>query len=218
MHKVNELYGKQVINQATGEGVAGVRDVVLSADAQRIVALVVGGGAWSSDEQVIRWDKIVSIGEYVIVESVEPFAATGKDMEIADLREQAHRITGKTVISSSGERVGTVGDMFFDDRGTIVGYEIKQGGMFGGGSNPILPAQHVRSVGKDAVIADQAELIDQDAAEGHWNVGAERAVRAPDRLQAPTLDTPRDLPPPADETRPITQPLDEPNHRRGDMR
>jgi sporulation protein YlmC with PRC-barrel domain len=223
MHKVNELYGKQVINQANGEGVAAVRDVVLSADAQRIVALVVGGGAWSSDEQAIRWDKIVSIGEYVIVESVEPFAATGEDMEIADLREQAHRITGKTVISSSGERVGTVGDMFFDDRGAIVGYEIKQGGMFGGGSNPILPAKHVRSVGKDAVIADQAELIDHDAAEGHWNA-TERAVGAPDRLQAPTLDTqprdiPRDLPPPiGDETRHITQPLDKPTRERDDLR
>jgi sporulation protein YlmC with PRC-barrel domain len=223
MHKVNELYSKKVINQTNGEGVAAVSDIVLSADAQRIVALVVGGGAFSGDEQVIRWDKIISIGEYVIVDGVEPFAATGEDMKIADLREQAHQITGKVVISSSGERVGTVGDMFFDDGGRIVGYEIKQGGIFGG-SNPILPAEFVHSVGKDAIIAERAELLDRDMAEEQWNAATERAVGAPDTLQAPTLDAPardvpRDLPPPiADETRRATEPLDQIDDPRGRLR
>ena len=221
MNKVNELYGKKVINQSNGEGVAAVRDVVLSPDAQRIVALVVGGGTFSSDEQVIRWDKIVSIGEYVIVQSVEPFSATGEDMEVADLRDQAHRITGKTVISNDGERMGTVGDMFFDERGTIAGYEIKQGGVFGNSANPILPARYVHSVGKDAVIADRAELVDREAFEAQTGTLDTREVGAPPSLHAPDMGVRRpadDLPPIEDDPRRITQPIDLPPNPRDDLR
>jgi uncharacterized protein YrrD len=194
MRKVNELFGKKVINQANGEAIAAVRDIVLSDDARRIVALVVGDGGWSKDEQVIRWSAIISVGDYVIVEGMAPFAAAGEDAEIAGLREHAHTITGKTVISSAGERVGTVGDMYFADSGEIAGYEIKQG-MFG--SNPILPATRVQAVGKDAIIVDSAELIDAEDFEQRRGEPRERVVGgvsgayAPD-LAAPTLGQPRD--------------------------
>jgi uncharacterized protein YrrD len=198
MYKVNDLYGKKVINQATGEGVASVSDVVLSDDAQHIVALVAGGGTFSSDEQIIPWDRIVSIGDYVIAQSIEPMMDSGLHPEISSLREQAQRITGKTVISGSGERIGTVGDMFFAPNGTITGYEIKQGGMFGGKDTPILPARDIHSIGKDAIIAERGELVDREAFDAQWNTPADRAVGAPP-LRAPDMHSSRqagDLPPP----------------------
>ena len=72
MKKVNDLFNKRVINQATGNPMDSVRDVVLSDDGRRIVALVVGGGSRSHDDQIIRWDSIISVGEDVIVDGRTP--------------------------------------------------------------------------------------------------------------------------------------------------
>jgi uncharacterized protein YrrD len=157
MRKVNDLYGMQVINQSTGEKVASIRDVVLGEDARRIVALVVGDGMWASDERVVRWDTVMSVGDFVIVQGAAPFAAAADDPEIGELREQANRITGTMVVTSTGERLGSIGDMFFNNRGEIIGYSIKQG-MMGGSDDPFLPADQVQVVGKDAIIATSGEL------------------------------------------------------------
>jgi sporulation protein YlmC with PRC-barrel domain len=157
MRKINELYGKRVIDVSTGDPVAAVSDVVLSNDGRRIVALVTGGGgAFSSgEERVIRWDSVRSIGEYVVVDGTQPFAATGEDMEVAELRKDAHKITGKTVMSANGERIGTVGDMLFGESGDVLGYTIKQGGglLPSSGDESLLRAEHIQAIGKDAIIA-----------------------------------------------------------------
>jgi sporulation protein YlmC with PRC-barrel domain len=190
MQKINDLFGKRVVDLTTGDPVATVGDVVLSADGHRIVALIAGGGAFSSgDEHVIRWDCVRSIGEYVIVESATPFATVGDDAEVAELRKQAHKITGKTVISTTGEQIGTVGDMIFNDRGDVVGYTIRQGGGLLGGANGMLPAQQVQAVGKDAIIVATAELmpLTDDVDDAHA-----RAVGEP---RAPVVDVPPDREP-----------------------
>jgi uncharacterized protein YrrD len=158
MRKVNDLYGKQVINQATGEKVASIRDIVLSDDARRISALVVGDGMWANDERAIRWDSVISTGDFVIVQGAEPFAPVAEDTEIEGLRKQSNQITGTMVVTTAGERLGTIGDMFFDTRGQIIGYSIKQG-MMSGSDDPFLPAEQVQVVGKDAVIATSGELM-----------------------------------------------------------
>lgn len=165
MHKVNDLYGKQVINQSTGERVAAVRDVVLDADARRIVALVVGDGMWSKEERVIRWDTITSIGDYVIAEGSQPFAVIDEDAEVADLRKQAHQITGTMIVSSTGERLGAAGDMFYDESGAIAGYAIKQGIMGNSDDAPFLAAEQIQAVGKDAIIANVSDLAALHTAE-----------------------------------------------------
>src|SRR5262245_45718407 len=107
MHKVNDLFHKRVIDQNSGDAVATVRDVVLSADGQRIVALIINGGDRSHGEQVIRWDAVVSVGEYVVVDGAQPLSGVNEDPEVAELRQDAQQITGKAVMSTTGERLGT---------------------------------------------------------------------------------------------------------------
>jgi uncharacterized protein YrrD len=157
MRKVNELYGKQVINQASGEKVAAVRDIIMSDDSRQIIALVVGDGMWANDERVVRWETVISVGDFVIVEGTTPFAPLTEDAEIHELRKQSNKITGTMVVTSTGEKLGTIGDMFFNNRGQITGYSIKQG-MMGSSEDPFLPAEQVQVIGKDAVIATSSEL------------------------------------------------------------
>jgi sporulation protein YlmC with PRC-barrel domain len=208
MQKVNDLYSKQVINQSTGERVASVRDVVLSADARRIVALVVGEGMWSNDERVVPWELVRSIGDYVIVESATPFAGLDDDAEVAELRKQAHRITDKMVVSDTGERLGSIGDMFFDNNGQIIGYSVKQGMLGSSGDAPFLPAEQVQVIGKDAIIATDSDLgtladveqmgdVPQEPIPDGMDERAtrdlrERSADEPYRQREPMPDTPRD--------------------------
>jgi uncharacterized protein YrrD len=196
MQKVNDLYNKLVINQSTGEKVASVRDVVLSGDARRIVALVVGDGMWSNEERVIRWHAVTSVGDYVIVEGTTPFASVDEDVEVAELRKQAHQITGTMVVSTTGDRLGTVGDMFFNDRGEIVGYTIKQG-MLGTSSDAgFLKAVDIQVVGKDAVIAATTDLrtmrdVERMANEPLQSAGEFREPGTPD-LRERSMGDPRE--------------------------
>lgn len=169
MQRINALFGKRVINQATGDRVASVHDVVLSSDARRIVALVVSEGGRTGNEQVVPWESVISVGEFVIVDGKQPWRMLSEHAEVLELREQAQQITGKPIMSAAGERLGTVGDVLYNERGEIVSYELKQG-LFGGSSDaPLLPAASVQAIGKDAIIASSGELIGRDELEpdGH---------------------------------------------------
>src|SRR5690242_11330428 len=103
MQKINEIFGKEVINQTSGEKIATVHDVVLDRDLRQIVALLVRGGGLFSDTRVVRWNAVVSMGDVVVVRA-EPLPTLKEDAEVADLSEHANRITGTSVISDKGEQ------------------------------------------------------------------------------------------------------------------
>jgi uncharacterized protein YrrD len=189
MQTVNTLFGKPIVSQSTGNQLGSVRDVVLSSDTHRILALVGGGGGWSGKEQVIRWPAISGVGEYVVVNEAGPLPAVGEDAEISELRAKAEKITGKPIVSTQGERLGTVDDLYYNSRGEIVGYAVKQG-TFGG--TLVLRAGAVQSVGKDAVIASSSELVDANELELQQEAET-RAVGANDLGQRPELRDPSEV-------------------------
>ncbi len=158
MLKARDLIGKEVVNQATGERLAQVSDLILDRDARRIVALLVDGGGWFGDAKVMRWSNVVSIGDVIIAHGDNPVIIARDDAEVSDLINQDTRITGTTIISDGGERIGTVGDVYIDDAGEVVGYEVSQGLMNDWSGRKFLTADQVQAVGKDAIIANTSDL------------------------------------------------------------
>jgi uncharacterized protein YrrD len=158
MHKVNDLFGTEVIDQTTGDRIAPVRDVVLSADLQQIAALVLGPGGLFSDELVVRWPAIISFGDVIVVAGTTPLPTIREDPEVVELRKLAVRITGVAVITATGDRLGTVGDIGFDDQGHVLGYEISHGVLGSLLGQRFLPSECVQTVGKDAIITTTTEL------------------------------------------------------------
>lgn len=77
-------------------------------------------------------------------------------VEVAGLISQDPRITGVTIVSDTGEKVGTVGDLLIDDRGVVQGYEVKQG-LIRLAGHKFLPVDQIQAVGPDAVIAATTE-------------------------------------------------------------
>jgi uncharacterized protein YrrD len=157
MQKINELFGKRVISQLTGDQVASVREVVLDAQARQIVALVLTSGR-SSDEHVVRMEHILGMGEFIVVDGSRPLQSSASDSEIVVLRKNAQQITGTRLISVTGEQVGTVGDMYIGRGGAIVGFELKHG-PFSGADPQVFRATDVQTVGKDAVIVRTPQPI-----------------------------------------------------------
>ena len=163
MYRVNTLLDKPVINQATGERLAKVDDVVFSQDMHAVIALMISGSGWFSEACVVRWGAVQSIGDVVVVRGEGQFPRLSDDPLIAELRAQNHRISGTALIGADGVRVGTVTNVYIDDHGNVLGYEVDRGGLFKG--RKFLPVAQVQTTGKDAIIASDTTLTDMKDAE-----------------------------------------------------
>ncbi len=155
MQKINQFFGKDVINQASGEKIASVHDVVLDHDLSRIVALLIRGSGLFADTHVVRWNVIISVGDVVVVSIDPPLPNLKDDVEVSELAKNAHRITGTSVISDKGEQLGSIGDIFVNEQGQVIGYEVKQGMLH---SNRYLAIENVQATGRDAIISRITEL------------------------------------------------------------
>ena len=158
MRKANELIGKSVVHQATGERIATVRDLVFQPDASCVTALLIDGGGWFRDAQVIAWSTVTSIGDVVMVQGDTPIQRANDVPQIRDELDQKFQLTNTAIMTDAGERIGTVGDLFIDETGKVVGYEVKQGLVNDLAGRKFLSADSVKTVGKDAIIADTTDL------------------------------------------------------------
>lgn len=172
MQKAKELIGKGVVHQATGERLATVYDLVFTPDTRNVSALVVDSGGWFRDARVIPWSAIASIGDVVMVQGDKPIIVASESAALQQDLQNNARITGTPIVTDTGERIGTIGDLFINERGNVIGYSVKQGFVSDLSGRKFLPVDQVQSVGKDAVIAGPAELqslkqavkqIEQDA-------------------------------------------------------
>jgi len=73
--------------------------------------------------------------------------------------QKASQVIGKSVMAAdNGEKLGTVGDLLFDDTNRqLIGLVIRQGLLH---SEQVLPAEAVQAFGRDAVVsASRTALI-----------------------------------------------------------
>lgn len=162
MRKAKDLIGKAIVHQTTGEHLATVRDLIFEQNAHSIAAILVDSGGWFRDARVITWDHVVTISDVVMVTGDHPVEKASDSPDLAEQLKADVRLTGLPIMSDSGERIGTIGDLYINDAGEVVGYEVKQGFL---SSNKFLFADHVQSIGKDAMIADTLELTSIKAAQ-----------------------------------------------------
>ena len=167
MRKTKELIGKHIVNQATGEQLATVQDVILDNDARHVVAVLTDSGGWFRDAKVVLWNTVTSIGDVIVVRGGTTETVASTNPELAYLLEAKTPMTGTTIISDGGERIGTVGDLFMDDAGNVVGYEVRQGLINDLSGRKFLPVASIEAVGKDAIIANPADLQSVKQAQRH---------------------------------------------------
>lgn len=158
MFRAKELIGKAIVHQATGERLASVYDLVFTPDTRNVSAIVVDSGGWFRDARVVPWSAVASIGDVIIAQGDKPIIVASESPALQQDMQHNARITGVPIVTDTGERVGTVGDLFINERGNVIGYEVKQGFVSDLTGRKFLPVDQVQNVGKDAVISAATEL------------------------------------------------------------
>jgi uncharacterized protein YrrD len=163
MQRVNELFGKEVVRQTSGEKQGNVRDIVFDEELLNIVALLVGGLVGRG--RALRWTSVASVGDVVVVRGEEALDKLGADREVAGLHKKSHTITGTEIFTQEGEKIGEVRDVFVNERGRVGGYEVSRGMVSDLRGRKFLPIKNVQAISKDSIIVSNSDLLTVEEAE-----------------------------------------------------
>ncbi|MEF2279696.1 PRC-barrel domain-containing protein [Deinococcus sp. YIM 134068] len=155
MLKGKELLGRPIIAIESGEKIETVRDLVFDHQANEVLGLLVDEGGWFRAAKVVPFEAIRSIGEdAIMIGSPEEITSTREDGRLADVLDSKTSLVGMTLLTTDGQNLGKIADVFFDERtGQVEGYEAT-GGIFSDLSSgrTFVPAPENVQIGQDAAI------------------------------------------------------------------
>lgn len=119
------LKGLPVFVTSTGEKLGTVFDLCL-AEHGRVEGLILRKGALIKKSYLIPFEEVSSFGADGVM--IEETTILQPLKETYQLFEGKERLVGKPLVSSTGESLGILADVYFQEElGTIVGYECSDG-------------------------------------------------------------------------------------------
>lgn len=155
MLKGQTVIDKDVLSRADGVKLASVKDLVISKDHTRVVALLTQEGGLFSKARMVPMSKVVSIGkDAVVVTDSAAEADAEDDAAVKESLSSKDRLIGKAVFTDSGDEQAVVNDIHFDEKtGSIVGLELAGGVLENSATGTAyLPIEDVISIGQHAVM------------------------------------------------------------------
>lgn len=127
MQRVSELLGKTIVAADSGQRIGRSEDLLLSANAERVIALVVRRRLLGS-ERVVLYDDVQTLGRDAIITRTTPREMGAHEWHECQI--EAHRsssLKGKRMIGRDGREVGTVADVYVDeDTGEVQAYDVAE--------------------------------------------------------------------------------------------
>jgi uncharacterized protein YrrD len=123
--RVSEIVGKSVISRGNGDELGHVTDLLVDAEASRVVALVIGHGPCSA-EHVLRYADVRRFGsEAVLTQSaarlIRPREWAAREADTP----RSSTLKNRRVMTDHGRYLGAVRDMLLHDQtGRIEAYDI----------------------------------------------------------------------------------------------
>jgi uncharacterized protein YrrD len=163
MPTAKDLNKKPIYSVTDGTKLGEIKDIYLDADATQIVAVLVGKeGVFTKTMLVIRRSDVRTIGVDCWLAHGEAEVMDLKDVDgfedlqlVTDLRKREMETTG-------GTKIGTVGDVAFDDDDSVVGFALAKVHVQG-------PVAAAKQVALSAVTSfgdkHTAMMVDLQAAE-----------------------------------------------------
>ncbi|WP_243759719.1 PRC-barrel domain-containing protein [Deinococcus radiodurans] len=155
MIKGKELLGRPVVAVSNGAQVDNVHDVVFDHQGNRVLALLVEEGGWLRAAKAVPFGRVQSIGEKaVMIATPEDVVNTGRDPVLKEALAGKTNLIGMTLLTTDGQTLGKITDVYFDERsGQVEGYEAS-GGLFADMTNgrTFIPAPQSIQIGKDSAI------------------------------------------------------------------
>ena len=158
MQRLGELVGRPVVAQDAGAKIGEVADLLV--DGNRVVAIVLAGGILAS-EHVLPFSEVRLLGEDTVIASSATALVSAKQWGQRGVTAQRLSNTRKKpIMTTGGQALGVVGDIYVEGSGTIAGYDVETRG-FGGliKRHAMLSADGV-TVGPNAlVVSKEAESV-----------------------------------------------------------
>lgn len=131
MIKGRELLGRHVVDLNTGERIDSVRDIVFDHGANLVLGLMVAGSGkwWQRREQPIPFSAVYSVGEdAVMVTSAQDMGTPEEQARLHEVMKTKINLIGMPLMSESGEALGRIHDVAFDEySGQVTAYEVAGG-------------------------------------------------------------------------------------------
>ncbi len=181
MRKGKSVEGLKVLGQMEGTDLGRVKDVVFDYETSRVLALVLSDRDLFGlvKAQVVPWNYIRDIGaDSVMVENSNAVIRADDDPVIDAEMRREHGLSGLEIHTEDGKNLGTFSDIFFQDDGTIVGYEVS-GGIFSdmATGRRFMPVPSSFVIGPDVAIVP-AEVAHQMEAQKEAEPGGLKAAAA----------------------------------------
>lgn len=159
MRTFSLLKGQPVFEMRNGTKIGEISDLFISSSG-KVAGLLVKNGVFFKQSFFLDIEKVASFGWDGVM--INDNGQLGKLKEGSEYTlTHQHSLDGMMMISKSGESLGLLTDVYFQEElGTIVGYEITDGFF----SDITKGKQVVRSekplaIGKDAIIVDVNENL-----------------------------------------------------------
>lgn len=128
MRTFSILHGLPVFTLTNGDEIGKVIDLLFSET--KIVGLIIDKNGWLNRHLVVPLEQIHAIGQdALIIEDIQNLPIYDKkQFSFHCLHNGSKRIAGKTLMTTEGEKLGLLEDVYFNENlGTIIGYEVTDG-------------------------------------------------------------------------------------------
>jgi uncharacterized protein YrrD len=148
------LKGLPVYAKDTGDKLGEVFDLCLS-NVGRVEGVIVRNGTIFKKSSLIHFEDVSSFGsDGIMVENASIIQPAHDD--VTHISEGKERLVGKPLLSSEGEHLGLLEDVYFhEEMGIIVGYECSDG-FFADitEGKRVIKTEDPPKIGKDAIVVN----------------------------------------------------------------
>jgi uncharacterized protein YrrD len=199
MRKGKNVVGQSVVSFDEGRKIESVKDLLIGEANDTIVALLVDEGGVMSSSRVVPIGAVQSFGrDAVVIKSAQFVTSASSDPEVKAIMNRKEQLLGKRVLTDTGDLMGSISDMYFEERtGRIQGFEVS-GGMLGdiARGTSYLAVDEIERLGPDVIFVrpETGEHLDnqvggvQGALKDAGNKMGDAASRAGEKAKAGLQD------------------------------
>lgn len=169
MRKLSEVLKKPVQSQAEGTTVGTIKDAVLDATGENILAFVTKEKSLLGPAKIVPFSSVQEVGpDAVMVENAQAVVSAESDPAIKQAADDKTKLSGKQLLTEDGVQLGTVADALFDETtGKIVdvGINPSKERKQQGPEPTAIPMSEVKGIGEGAMVTEaNPSFIAQEAA------------------------------------------------------
>ncbi|MGQ9554215.1 MAG: PRC-barrel domain-containing protein [Anaerolineae bacterium] len=159
-HTAKGLLGQPVITLDAGRRVGSIQEIIYNTIENRVTAIILSKPPVAGSAKAVPAEHILLFGaDVTLVDSETSVIVLGEEQAVRATARASTNVIRTQVITTEGRRLGEVSDIFLDDKGNVLGYQLSHSIIRDAlRGKPFVPVAAVCAVGEDAVLID-AKLL-----------------------------------------------------------